>query len=109
VGLGIAIEAPWDGRATLSLSGRDGFRSHPPPPEEFDSSLEKQFAEKFGLVRNGWTLRREAEIVHEGQTAFIPDFVFRQKGGTELLRSWAYGRRSIWRKSKKPCGGSERS
>lgn len=79
------LETPWSGQATLSLSSRDGFRSHLPPPEEFDSSLEKEFFKKFGEVREGWRLLREAEIVHEGQTAFIPDFVFRHEDGTEVL------------------------
>jgi predicted nuclease of restriction endonuclease-like RecB superfamily len=79
------LRTPWGGQATLSLSSRDGFRSHLPPPEEFDSTLEQEFALKFGADRGGWTLHREAEIVHEGQTAFIPDFVFRHEDGTEVL------------------------
>lgn len=79
------LRTPWGGQATLQLSSRDGFRSHLPPPEEFDSTLEKEFAQKFGAARGGWMLHREAEIVHEGQTAFIPDFVFRHEDGTEVL------------------------
>lgn len=79
------LRTPWAGQATLSLSSQDGFRSHLPPPEEFDSKLEKEFAEKFGPRQGGWALLREAEIVHEGQTAFIPDFVFRHDDGTEVL------------------------
>lgn len=79
------VKTHWDGKAKLSLSSRDGFQSHLPEPELFDSSLEEDFAKKFGQERDGWRLFREAEIVHEGQTAFVPDFVFRHVDGTEAL------------------------
>jgi len=80
-----AVQTPWRSRAVLQLSSRDGYRSHLPPPEEFDSTVEESFARKFGEERDGWRLEREAEIVHEGQTAFVPDFVFRHEDGTEVL------------------------
>ena len=80
-----SVQTPWGGRATLTLSSRDGLHSHLPPPEEFDSSLEEGFAAKFGSERDGWHLHREGEIVHEGQTAFVPDFAFRHDDGTEVL------------------------
>ena len=79
------LQTPWGGKATLSLTSKDGYKSHLPPPEEFDSTIEKEFAEKFGQAREGWNLHREAEIVHEGQTAFIPDFVFKHDDGTQIL------------------------
>lgn len=79
------IRTPWGRKARLSLSEKDGLRSHLPPPEEFDSSVEQAFSEKFGQARDGWTLHREAEILHEGQTAFVPDFVFRHEDGAEVL------------------------
>jgi predicted nuclease of restriction endonuclease-like RecB superfamily len=47
--------------------------------------VEARFAGKFGAERDGWRLFREGEIVHEGQTAFVPDFVFRHADGTEAL------------------------
>jgi len=79
------VQTPWRSRAVLQLSSRDGYRSHLPPPEEFDSTVEESFANKFGEERDDWRLLREAEIVHEGQTAFVPDFVFRHEDGTEVL------------------------
>jgi predicted nuclease of restriction endonuclease-like RecB superfamily len=86
---GWALEAllrtPWGTKAKLTLTVRDGLRSHLPPPDEFDSTLEESFAAKFGAEREGWRLSREAEIVHEGQTAFVPDFAFRHEDGTEVL------------------------
>ncbi len=80
-----ALRDPWGGRARLLLSDEDGLRSHLPPPEEFDSAVEEGFARRFGAEREGWRLFREAEILHEGQTAFVPDFVFRHEGGAEVL------------------------
>jgi len=79
------VRTPWGGSARLLLSSRDGLKSHLPPPEEFDSTVEESFAAKFGEEREGWHLAREADIVVEGQTAFVPDFVFRHDDGTEVL------------------------
>ena len=79
-------QAAQAGKAKLALSDEDGLRSHLPPPEEFDSSVEEGFARKWGDgPRDGWTLHREAAIVHHYQTAFVPDFVFRHEDGTEVL------------------------
>jgi len=79
------VQTPWGGTARLALTSGDGLRSHLPPPGEFDSTLEEKFAARFGPERDGWRLEREGEIVHEGQTAFVPDFVFRHEDGTEIL------------------------
>jgi hypothetical protein len=80
------LQTPWGGKAKLALSDEDGLKSHLPPPEEFDSSVEEGFARKWGDgPRDGWTLHREAAIVHHYQTAFVPDFVFRHEDGTEVL------------------------
>lgn len=79
------IQTPWNTTARLNLSKRDGLRSHLPPPDEFDSHLEETFAEKFGDQREGWRLERETEIVHDGQTVFVPDFVFRHDCGVQVL------------------------
>jgi len=80
-----AIATPWQTKAQLRLSDRDGYRSHLPPPKEFDSSVEESFAGKFGRKREGWRMEREGRIVCERQTAFVPDFVFRHDDGTEVL------------------------
>lgn len=79
------LKTPWNQTARLDLSDRDGFTSHLPSPEAFDSSVEEAFAAKFGDERDGWTLIREGAILHDKQTAFVPDFVFRHRDGTEVL------------------------
>ncbi len=79
------LRTPWGGRATLALTNRDGLTSTMPPPEEFDSSVEEKFAARFGAEREGWSLRREAEVLVEGQSVFVPDFAFRHHDGTEVL------------------------
>jgi hypothetical protein len=79
------VKTPWNRCAKLAVCDKDGFTSHLPSPNEFDSALEESFAEKFGSKRNGWRLTREGEIVHEHQKAFVPDFVFRHEDGTEVL------------------------
>ena len=79
------IQTPWKTKARLELSDRDGFKSHLPPAEEFDSTVEEAFAAKFGPERDGWRLVREGEILHQGQSVFVPDFVFRHQDGTQVL------------------------
>ncbi|MCR4411697.1 MAG: DUF790 family protein [Thermoguttaceae bacterium] len=70
----------------LDLSDEDGLHSHLPPPEAFDSQLEDDFARKWGPEkRQGWTLVREGEILHQGQKVFVPDFVFRHDDGRTVL------------------------
>ncbi|HZL33781.1 MAG TPA: DUF790 family protein [Tepidisphaeraceae bacterium] len=75
---------PWGRPAVLALSSEDGYTSHLPAPGEFDSSIEESFARNFGDERDGWRLIREAVILHEGQTTFIPDFTFRRADGLEV-------------------------
>ncbi len=79
------IKTPWKTTAKLNLSDKDGFSSHLPKPNEFDSLVEEAFAKKFGTEREGWQLIREGEILYKNQTTFVPDFVFRHKNGTEAL------------------------
>jgi len=83
--LSAIIQTPWKTKAKLELSDRDGFKSHLPPAEEFDSTVEEAFAAKFGPERDGWRLIREGEVLHQGQSAFVPDFVFRHQDGTQVL------------------------
>ena len=80
-----SLETPWNQPATLILSDKDGFTSHLPSPDEFDSVLEASFAKKFGSERNGWQLFREGEILYHHQKTFVPDFTFRHEDGTEVL------------------------
>ena len=83
--LSAVIQTPWKTTAKLELSDRDGFKSHLPPAADFDSSVEEGFATKFGAQRDGWELIREGEILHSGQSVFVPDFVFRHTDGTQVL------------------------
>jgi hypothetical protein len=71
--------------AKLVISDKDGFTSHLPSPDEFDSTLEESFAKKFGSERNGWQLIRESEILHDRQKTFVPDFTFRHHDGTQVF------------------------
>ena len=80
-----SVKTPWNKPAKLILSDKDGFSSHLPSPDEFDSTIEESFAEKFGTKRNGWQLIREGEILHHQQKTFVPDFTFRHVDGIEVL------------------------
>lgn len=74
------------GAHRLELSPADGLTSHLPPPEEFDSSLEQTFAERWGDgPREGWMLVREGEILHREQRVFVPDFLLRHADGRRVL------------------------
>jgi predicted nuclease of restriction endonuclease-like RecB superfamily len=79
------VQTPWKTHANLSICDSDGFTSHLPPPQEFDSSLEESFASKFGPEREGWQLIREGEILHDRQKTFVPDFTFRHEDGTQVF------------------------
>jgi predicted nuclease of restriction endonuclease-like RecB superfamily len=71
---------------SLDLSPADRLTSHLPPPEEFDSRIEKDFARAWGPEpRGGWRLVREGEVLHRGQHVFVPDFVFRHGDGRSVL------------------------
>jgi uncharacterized protein len=83
--LSAVVQTPWKTTAALELTDRDGFKSHLPPAAEFDSSVEETFAAKFGPERDGWRLVREGEVLHQGQSVFVPDFVFRHADGTQVL------------------------
>jgi predicted nuclease of restriction endonuclease-like RecB superfamily len=80
-----SLKTPWSQTAKLVLSDKDGFTSHLPAPNEFDSSLEESFAGKFGAERDGWQLIREGDILYDRQVTFVPDFTFRHKDGTQVL------------------------
>jgi predicted nuclease of restriction endonuclease-like RecB superfamily len=70
----------------FDLSPADRLTSHLPAPEEFDSHVEEDFACKWGPEkRQGWSLIREGEVLHQGQKVFVPDFVFRHDDGRSVL------------------------
>ncbi len=73
-------------KLSLDLTDRDGLRSHLPIESEFDSSVEADFAQKWGEEeRDGWTLERESEVLYSGQKTFVPDFVFRRTDGKSAM------------------------
>jgi predicted nuclease of restriction endonuclease-like RecB superfamily len=79
------VKTPWNTCAKLAVSDNDGFTSHLPSPQEFDSSLEENLAIKFGQERDGWQLIREGDILYDLQKTFVPDFTFRHHDGTEVF------------------------
>lgn len=71
---------------SLDLAAEDGLNSHLPRPDEFDSSVEQAFADKWGSdKRDGWELIREGEVLDQGQKVFVPDFLFRHDDGRRVL------------------------
>jgi predicted nuclease of restriction endonuclease-like RecB superfamily len=81
------VQTPRSGwTVALDLSPADRLNSHLPRPNEFDSDVEAAFAKKWGDERrDGWTLIREGEILHQGQKVFIPDFAVRHDNGQTVL------------------------
>jgi predicted nuclease of restriction endonuclease-like RecB superfamily len=70
----------------LELSEADGLRSHLPPPEEFDSTIEQDFSARWGAEpRDGWRLVREGDLLHRGQRVFVPDFIFEHDDGRRVF------------------------
>jgi hypothetical protein len=73
-------------RSRLELSSKDGLKSEMPPPDEFDSHVEEAFAKKWGKeTRDGWSMKREATLLHKRQVAFIVDFSFQHEDGRKAL------------------------
>jgi predicted nuclease of restriction endonuclease-like RecB superfamily len=70
---------------SLDLSPADGLHSHLPPPREFDSGMEETFARRWGDKREGWSLEREGDFLHQGQKVFVPDFVLRHDDGRAVF------------------------
>lgn len=53
---------------------------------QFDSAFERSFFKKWGTApREGWAIKREADVVCQGQTAFIPDFSFQHEDGRRVF------------------------
>lgn len=75
------------------LDDQCGLVSSVERPNEFDSEVEEAFANDWGSdPRNGWHLERETEILHQGQSVFFPDFVFKHVDGRlamlEIIGFW---------------------
>ncbi|MEY4179895.1 MAG: hypothetical protein RLY70_3469 [Planctomycetota bacterium] len=81
----VVPKGPSGTRLRLMLSSRDGLRSHLPPLDEFDSSVEQALAEKWGDgPREGWHLTRESELLFVNQHVFLPDFTFTHDDGRRV-------------------------
>lgn len=69
----------------LSLSSLDGLNCDATEACEFDSQLEAEFTEKWGVGRrDGWLLQRDGKLLHEGQHVFSPDFTLQHEDGHEV-------------------------
>jgi hypothetical protein len=73
------------GHFALELSSNDGLHSRMPTPAEFDSKVEERFSTEWGDQQDGWTLKRETEVLHRGQKVFVPDFVLEHSDGRRVL------------------------
>ncbi len=73
-------------KPTFSLSPADQLKPIDSKDEEFDSSIESTFAQKWGSGRrDGWLLTHEDEILWRGQRSFVPDFSFCHEDGRKVL------------------------
>lgn len=87
----------------FKLTDEFGLRSHYKPPDEFDSKLERKFAEKFEKTDTEWKLEREADIINLKDTVMIPDFAFVHPDGRraimEIVGFWTpdYLRKKLWK------------
>ncbi len=80
-----SVVTPWRSTAELRLTSHDGYRSHLPPPARFDSEVEATLMAAWGKSRDGWRLLRDAGILHQGQTTFVPDFLLKHDDGREAF------------------------
>jgi len=77
--------ARWNRHAVLELNSNCGLSSTAAPAARFDSTVEEKFSEKWGTeAREGWTLERESEVLHQGQKVFVPDFTFVHTSGRRV-------------------------
>lgn len=77
----------------LELDSESGLSSSVRPGVEFDSEIERHFANAWGTEnRQQWKMIREGGILHKGQKAFVPDFSFEHASGKvamlEIIGFW---------------------
>lgn len=86
-----AVIAQGERRLTYTLDGsapiaRPRRRGRPPRYDSrWERDLARDFAEKLGEARGGWTLEREATPVPAGGELLLPDFTLRHRDGREAL------------------------
>ncbi|MEQ1824709.1 MAG: DUF790 family protein [Pirellula sp.] len=88
-----ALRSRFQTSLRFELDDRCGLTSDAKVGDEYDSTVEAAFAHRWGAEpRDGWTLERETEILHRGQIAFFPDFVFKHSSGfqaaMEVIGFW---------------------
>lgn len=70
----------------MRVSPADRLRSPLVSPDEFDSDLEKQVFDTWQKSPiSGWTMERESELLHCGQTVLTPDFVLRHPASGRMI------------------------
>lgn len=77
----------WYRKVVLELDDTCQLKSPVPKPEEFDSSVEELFWDRWQKLddHRGWTISRESEVLHCGQKVFLPDFVFQHSSGKKVF------------------------
>ena len=69
----------------LLLSSQDGLTSSKQFADEFDSEVEADLMSKWqSSPVEGWTLRREAELLVHHQKIFLPDFLLEHSCGKKI-------------------------
>jgi predicted nuclease of restriction endonuclease-like RecB superfamily len=63
----------------MRLSSEDGLTTKLESPDPFDSKLEQEIEQAWNESPvAGWTMQRESELLHQGQSVLTPDFVLQQ-------------------------------
>jgi uncharacterized protein len=71
--------------APFELDWKSGLTSDTQSDKDFDSEVERKFFAQWGdEPRNGWRIQRESEVIHQGQTCFLPDFTFAHDDGRRV-------------------------
>jgi len=79
------VIGPANKRFALQLTFLDGLRSEV-EAQEFDSEVERKFADAWQTTETqGWKLKREATILHQGQSVFTADFTLSHDDRDDVL------------------------
>ena len=87
----------------FELTDELGLQSHYRSPDEYDSELERSFANQFESIPTEWRLERETDLIDLKETVMIPDFSFSHPDGRralmEIVGFWTpeYLRRKLWK------------
>ncbi|MEH1793905.1 DUF790 family protein [Nostoc sp.] len=77
----------------FTLNSECGLVSHYPPGKPYDSMLEASFADKWDVLKSGWALEREVDLIPIPGSVMIPDFrLVHSDGRTFLLEIVGYWR-----------------